>query len=125
MRSLLATHSAYTVFSCALSTPVLIDSVMSFDDALERAGVPKGQTWLYETEAETEVAGCFAGPMVVTMRLMSPTHAFIACQLTGRFVYNHCAPLHMIDPAAIGVDIGQPIVGPPLTCILEGQMALF
>jgi len=107
------------------SVAFLIGSGMSFDDALERAGVPKGQTWLYETEVETESAGRFAGPMVVTMRLMSPTQAVIACQLTGRFVYNHGAPLHMGDPAAIGVDLGQPIVGPPLTCIPEGQMALF
>ena len=54
------------------SVAFLIGSGMSFDDALERAGVPKGQTWLYETEIETEVAGRFTGPMVVTMRLMSP-----------------------------------------------------
>ena len=74
----------------------------------------KAQTWLYETEIETEAAGRFTGPMVVTMRLMSPAQAVVACQLTSRFVYNHGAPLHMGDPSAIGVDLGQPIVGPPL-----------
>ena len=107
------------------SVAFLIGSGMSFDDALERAGVPKGQTWLYETEIETEAAGRFAGPMVVTMRLMSPAQAVVACQLTSRFVYNHGAPLHMGDPSAIGVDLEQPIVGPPLQDIPEGQMALF
>ena len=107
------------------SVAFLIGSGMSFDDPLERAGVAKGQTWLYETEIETEAAGRFAGPMVVTMRLMSPAQAVVACQLTSRFVYNHGAPLHMGDPSAIGVDLEQPIVGPPLQDIPEGQMALF
>ena len=107
------------------SVAFLIGSGMSFDDALERAGVPRGQTWLYETEIETEAAGRFTGPMVVTMRLMSSAQAVVACQLTSRFVYNHGAPLHMGDPAAIGVDLGQPIVGPPLTRIPGGQMPLF
>ncbi len=107
------------------SVAFLIGSGMSFDDALERAGVPKGQTWLYETSIETAAAGRFAGPMVVTMRLMTPEQAVIACQLTGRFVYNHGAPVHMGDPTAIGIDLQKPIVGPPLQCIPEGQMALF
>ncbi|MGB1719557.1 MAG: D-glutamate cyclase family protein [Candidatus Latescibacterota bacterium] len=107
------------------SVAFLIGSGMSFDDALERAGVPKGQTWLYETAIETEAAGRFAGPMVVTMRLMSPAQAVVACQLTSRFVYNHGAPLHMGDPSTIGIDLEQPIVGPPLQDIPEGQMALF
>lgn len=107
------------------SVAFLIGSGMSFDDALARAGVPQGQTWLYETAIETERAGRFAGPMVVTMRLMSPAQAVIACQLTGRFVFNHGAPLHMGDPSAIGVDLTTPIVGPPLEGVPEGQMALF
>ena len=68
---------------CEDSVAFFIGSGMSFDDALERAGVPKAQTWLYETQIETEAAGRFSGPMVVTMRLMSPAQAVVACQLTG------------------------------------------
>ena len=107
------------------SVAFLIGSGMTFDDPLERAGVPKTQTWLYETSLQTMPAGRFFGPVVVTMRLMTPAQAVIACQLTGRFVYNHGAPLHLGDPEAIGINLEQPLVGPPLKDIPDGLMAVF
>ncbi len=107
------------------SVAFLIGSGMTFDDPLERAGVPKTQTWLYETNIQTVPAGRFFGPMVVTMRLMTPQQAVIASQLTGRFVYTHGAPIHIGDPSAIGINLENPIVGPPISDIPDGVIPVF
>ena len=96
------------------SVAFLIGSGMTFDDPLERAGVPKTRTWLLNTTVQTVPAGRFHGPMVVTMRLMSPAQALIAVQLTARFIHTHGAPVHIGDPAHIGADLAHPIVGPPI-----------
>ena len=103
----------------------LIGSGMTFDDPLERAGVPLRQTWVVDTTIDTLPAGKFFGPMVVTMRLMTPAETVIACQLTGRFPMNHGAPIHIGDPDKIGADVERPIVGPPLKEIPEGVIPVF
>lgn len=107
------------------SVAFLIGSGMTFDDPLERAGVAKRQTWVLDTSIDTVPAGKFFGPMVVTMRLMTPTEAVIACQLTSRFPMNHGVPVHIGQPDQIGADLEHPIVGPPLQDIPEGVMPVF
>lgn len=107
------------------SVAFLIGSGMTFDYPLERAGVPMMKTWVLKTAIRTVPAGRFAGPLVVTMRCMTPEQAVIACQLTGRFPYNHGAPIHMGDPRAIGADLEHPLVGEPLDEIPAGLMPVF
>lgn len=107
------------------SVAFLIGSGMTFDDPLERAGVPKTQTWILNTRVETVPAGKFHGKMVVTMRLMTPHQAVIACQLTGRFPYNHGAPVHIGDQDGIGADFEHPIVGDPIKKIPTGLTPVF
>ncbi len=107
------------------SVAFLIGSGMTFDEPLERAGVKNTTTWLFETNIPTQPAGNFHGPLVVTMRLMTPQEAIIACQLTGRFVYYHGAPLHIGEPKQIGVELSQPIVGPKLDTIPDGMLPVF
>ncbi len=107
------------------SVGFLIGSGMTWDDALERAGVPKMTTWVFDTTIPTVPAGRFHGPVVVTMRLMTPAHAIIACQLTSRFPHYHGAPLHLGDPAAIGVDLQHPMLGEPLSQIPAGMLPVF
>ncbi|NIS61834.1 MAG: DUF1445 domain-containing protein [Proteobacteria bacterium] len=107
------------------SVAFLIGSGMTFDDPLERAGVPKTQTWILNTTIETVPAGKFSGSMVVTMRLLTPAQAIIASQLTGRFYLNHGSPIHMGDPMAIGADLGNPIVGTPLKEIPGNLIPVF
>jgi len=108
------------------SVAFLIGSSLSFDAALERAGVPRSeQVWLYQTSLPTAPAGRFRGPLVGTMRLMSPAHAVIATQLTARFVYTHGAPVHVGDPRDIGADLAAPLVGRPLQRIPKGMTAVF
>jgi len=107
------------------SVAFLIGSGMTFDDPLERAGVPKTQTWVLDTQLETVPSGKFHGKMVVTMRLMTPKQAVIACQLTGRFPYNHGAPVHIGSPNEIGANLEHPIVGDPIQKIPQGLTPVF
>ena len=93
----------------------LIGSGITFDQALEDAGVPTTRDrWVLRTGMPTVPAGRFRGPMVVTMRWLAPEHAIIATQVTARFPFNHGAPLHIGDPAGIQADLKNPFFGPPV-----------
>jgi uncharacterized protein YcsI (UPF0317 family) len=108
------------------SVAFLVGSSLSFDAALERAGVPRSEeVWMYRTAIRTVPAGRFQGPLIVTMRLMTPAQALIATQLTARFIYTHGAPVHVGDPREIGADPGQPLWGRPLPRIPEGKTGVF
>ena len=61
------------------SVGFLIGSSLTFDEALERAGVPKSEeVWVLNTKLPTVPSGPFMGPLVVTMRWMTPSQAIIA-----------------------------------------------
>jgi uncharacterized protein YcsI (UPF0317 family) len=108
------------------SVAFLIGSSLTFDAALVRAGVPRSQeVWVLNSAIETVPAGKFAGPLVITMRWMTPEQAVIATQLTARFPFNHGAPIHLGDPAAIGADLKNPIYGDPVESIPSGLMPVF
>lgn len=104
----------------------LIGSSLTFDMALERAGVTLSpEVWVLRTEIDTLPAGRFHGRLIVTMRLFSPKDAIIATQLTSRFPWNHGAPRHIGDPAGIGADIRNPFTGRPLESIPDGVVPVF
>jgi uncharacterized protein YcsI (UPF0317 family) len=104
----------------------LIGSGITFDQALERAGVPTGRDrWVLRTTLPTEPAGRFRGPLVVTMRWLTPAQAIVATQVSSRFPFNHGAPIHIGDPAAIGADLAQPLFGPPVDAVPEDRIAVF
>jgi uncharacterized protein YcsI (UPF0317 family) len=108
------------------SVGFLIGSSLTFDQALVRAGVPRSEeVWVLNTRIETVPAGPFRGPLVVTMRWMTPAQAVIATQLTGRFPANHGAPVHIGDPDAIGADLSRPIYGRPVDRIPPGTMPVY
>ena len=93
----------------------LIGSGITFDGALERAGVPTDRNrWVLNSRIPTVPAGRFGGDMVVTMRWLTPEQAIIATQVSSRFPNNHGAPIHIGDPAAIGVDLDNPLFGGPV-----------
>ncbi|HEY2136689.1 MAG TPA: DUF1445 domain-containing protein [Xanthobacteraceae bacterium] len=93
----------------------LIGSGITFDAALERAGVPTGRDrWVLRTALPTEPAGPFRGDLIVTMRWLTPAQAITAAQVTARFPLNHGAPIHIGDPAAIGADLSNPMFGGPV-----------
>src|SRR5262249_39325058 len=70
-------------------------------------------------------AGGFSGPMVVSMRPLVPAMSVKATQICSRFPRAHGAPVHLGNPAAIGIrDISKPDFGDPVT-IRPGEMPVF
>ncbi len=108
------------------SVAMLIGSSLTFDRALQRAGVPPSpEVWVLRTGLATIPAGPFGGPLAVTMRWMTAAQAIVATQLTGRFPWTHGAPLHLGDPAVIGADLAHPIWGAPVREIPSGVVPVF
>jgi len=104
----------------------LIGSGITFDEALERAGVPTDKyRWVLRSRLPTVPAGRFHGDMVVTMRWLTPEQAIIATQVTSRFPFNHGAPLHIGDPAKIGADFKNPMFGGPVPEMPSGLVPVF
>ena len=104
----------------------LIGSGITFDGALERAGVPTDRyRWVLRTGRPTKPAGPFTGDLIVTMRWMTPQQAITAVQVSSRFPFNHGAPIHLGDPATIGADLDNPLFGGPVTARPEGLTAVF
>lgn len=90
----------------------------SFEDALSRAGIPvrhqdAGRNVpMYRTSLQTRPAGRFSGPLVVSLRAMPARDAIEAVQICARFPLAHGAPVHLGDPAQIGIaDLMAPDYG--------------
>jgi uncharacterized protein YcsI (UPF0317 family) len=104
----------------------LIGSGITFDGALERAGIPTDRhRWVLATTRPTVPAGPFRGPLVVTMRWLTPEHAIRAATITARFPQNHGAPIHIGDPAALGADLSAPLFGGPVPPLPDGLVPVF
>lgn len=109
----------------------LIGCSFSFEEALVADGIDVRHISqgcnvpMYRTNISTEAAGPFAGPMVVSMRPMVAADAIRAVQITSRFPSVHGAPVHLGDPARIGIhDIGRPDYGDPVE-IRDGEIPVF
>lgn len=90
----------------------------SFEQALIDEGVPLRHVQqglnvaMFRTQIDTTPAGPFAGPLVVTMRPLKAPDAIRAVQITSRFPSVHGAPVHLGDPALIGIhDLQRPDYG--------------
>ena len=67
---------------------------------------------MYRSNIETQTAGRFYGNMVVSMRPFRAADAIRAIQITTRLPKAHGAPVHIGDPALIGItDINTPDFG--------------
>lgn len=109
----------------------LLGCSLTFESALLEAGVPIRAleenigTCDFATTIQCKPSGKFHGPMVVSMRPMTPEQAVRATQVTTRFSATHGAPVHFGDPAAIGIDdIYNPTFGAPVT-IKDGEIPVF
>jgi uncharacterized protein YcsI (UPF0317 family) len=103
----------------------------SFEQALLEAGLPvrhieQGRNVpMYRTNIATAEAGPFRGPLVVTMRPMRAAAAIRAIQVTSRFPDVHGAPVHLGDPALIGIrDLSQPDYGDAVD-VREDEIPVF
>ncbi|MFT8871567.1 MAG: putative hydro-lyase [Sporolactobacillus sp.] len=109
----------------------LIGCSFSFEESLLEDGLPvrhieqATNVPMYRTSLPCRSAGVFSGPLVVSMRPMTPAQAIRAVQLTSRFSAVHGAPVHLGDPAAIGIaDLDHPDFGDPVS-ILPGEIPVF
>ncbi|MBI4305601.1 MAG: putative hydro-lyase [Chloroflexi bacterium] len=67
---------------------------------------------MFKTNIVCTPAGRFKGPMVVSMRWIPRNKVVRAVQATSRFPAVHGAPIHIGDPAEIGVkDVNKPDYG--------------
>jgi uncharacterized protein YcsI (UPF0317 family) len=80
---------------------------------------------MYITGIDCVPAGIFHGKMVVSMRPMTGQQAVRAAVITGGMPRVHGAPIHIGDPAAIGIrDIAKPDFGESVT-IRTGEVPVF
>ena len=96
------------VIGCSFSfEEALVSDGIELRHITQRCNVP-----MYRTSVPTAEAGPFHGPMVVSMRPMTPANAIRAVQITTRFPRVHGAPVHIGKPELIGIkDLMQPDYG--------------
>lgn len=109
----------------------LLGCSFTFERALVAAGVPVrhlevgSNVPMYRTSIPCEAAGPFAGPLVVSMRPVPVPLVETAIAVTGAYPTQHGAPLHIGDPAVIGItDLDRPDFGDAVP-IYEGEVPLF
>jgi uncharacterized protein YcsI (UPF0317 family) len=109
----------------------LLGCSFTFENALLQAGLPVRHVEagcnvpMFRTNIPCRPAGVFHGPMVVSMRPLAPAQAVRAVQVCSRFPRAHGAPVHLGDPAAIGIcDVRRPDFGDPVE-IRAGEMPVF
>lgn len=95
-------------------------------DGLEIRNLSQGcNVPMYRTHIDCAPAGRFSGKMVVSMRPFLAEDAIRAIQVSGRFPSVHGAPIHLGDPARIGIeDLDRPDYGDPVQ-LNDGELPLF
>jgi uncharacterized protein YcsI (UPF0317 family) len=95
-------------------------------DGLEIRNVSEGcNVPMYRTNIPCRSAGRLRGNMVVSMRPFVAADAIRAVQICTRFPAVHGAPVHLGDPAAIGIaDLSSPDFGDKVT-IRTQEMPVF
>ncbi len=103
----------------------------TFETALLAAGIrlrhidQDKNVSMYVTNIPTVPAGMFSGPMVVTMRPIPSSKVVRAVQVTSRFPGVHGAPVHIGDPADIGIrDLSHPDFGDAVD-VYDGEVPVF
>ncbi len=109
----------------------LLGCSFTFEAAMVRAGLPVRHVEehrnvpMYRTTISCRPAGAFRGPMVVSMRPVPQADVSRAIQVTARYPLAHGAPVHIGDPAAIGIaDLSHPDYGDAVT-VHEGDVPVF
>jgi uncharacterized protein YcsI (UPF0317 family) len=109
----------------------VIGCSFSFEEALLEAGIPlrhiaqNRNVAMYRSNIATAPAGVFSGPMVVSMRPLKAADAIRAIQITTRFPNVHGAPVHIGDPAQIGItDLSAPDYGDAVE-VLPDEVPVF
>lgn len=109
----------------------LIGCSFTFEAALLEAGVPLRHietgvnVAMYRTDRECRPAGSLHGPLVVSMRPVPASLVATAVRVTSRYPAVHGAPVHVGDPAALGItDLAKPDFGDPVE-VRDGEIPVF
>jgi uncharacterized protein YcsI (UPF0317 family) len=109
----------------------VIGCSFTFESALLAAGLPvrhieQGRNVpMYDTNRACRPAGRFRGPLVVSMRPMTPEQAVAATRVCARFPRAHGVPVHFGDPAGIGIaDLSRPNYGDAVD-VRSGEVPVF
>jgi uncharacterized protein YcsI (UPF0317 family) len=103
----------------------------SFEHQLMKAGVclrhieEKNVSAMYVTDIETVPSPPFGGRLVVSMRPIRRAETARAVEISSQFPKFHGPPVHIGDPAAIGVDLAQPYGGTGLTKLRDDEVPVF
>nr|WP_214406061.1 putative hydro-lyase [Pseudonocardia lacus] len=99
----------------------LIGCSFTFERALVAAGVPVRHVEqgvnvpMYRTNRRCRPAGCVGGPLVVSMRPVPRALVRTAVRVTAAYPAVHGAPVHVGDPAELGIaDLDSPDYGDPV-----------
>lgn len=104
---------------------------LTFEADLVAAGValrcygPGVSCSAFDTDIANASAGPFGGNLVVSMRAVRRDQLDRAVAVTAAHPGSHGAPVHCGDPAAIGVNLGQPIDGLGLTDVGADEVPVF
>jgi uncharacterized protein YcsI (UPF0317 family) len=109
----------------------LLGCSFTFENALLQAGVPVRHLEagcnvpMYRTNRPCRTAGVFRGPMVVSMRPLTPAQAVTAVRVCIRFPRAHGTPIHLGEPEALGIrDLGRPDFGDAVE-VRPGELPVF
>ena len=109
----------------------LLGCSFTFEWALAAAGLPLAHLLqgvnvpMYVTIRRCVGAGPFEGPLVVSMRPFAPTDIPRTVEVSARFPAMHGGPVHVGDPAAIGItDLAAPDFGDPVQ-MRPGEVPVF
>jgi uncharacterized protein YcsI (UPF0317 family) len=113
------------------ATAFLMGCSFSFEQLLLEAGIPVRHIEqgcnvpMFTTNIQTKRSGPFGGPMVVSMRPMTPEQAERAKELTSHFARLHGSPVQIGSPETLGIkDLSKPDFGDPVE-VREGEVPVF
>jgi len=109
----------------------VIGCSFTFENALIERGIPvrhieqNRNVPMYRTNIPCRPAGRFSGPLVVSMRPLTPAQTIAASLVCAKYPLAHGAPVHFGDPSAIGIaDISKPDYGDAVE-IRPGEQPVF
>jgi uncharacterized protein YcsI (UPF0317 family) len=109
----------------------IVGCSFTFEAALQEAGIRVAHidqgvnVPMYRTSVRCEPAGAMSGPLVVSMRPIPAAQVADAVRVTSRYPAVHGAPVHVGNPAELGIeDLSRPDFGDPVD-IPEGHIPVF
>lgn len=103
----------------------------SLEEALRREGIALAYEArgfggaIYRTTRSTVAAGGFAAPLVVSMRPLAREEADRAVEVSRRWPQLHGAPVHVGDPAELGIVLEEPLDAIGEVSVADGEVPVF